>query len=133
MILSISSEAVADPVIDEGVRDGDRVCYSLAGFKQLLVLREEFKSCASERDLLEQKVNIQKEIILNLKQVDAAQKNSIEILSAGNARLFEAWRKENKLRHEAENVPAWGSFLPWTIAGVASIVAGGAVIYAVTK
>lgn len=49
----------------------------------------------------------------------------VRLLSAERDRLFEKWRLENKLRHEAENGPQIGSWVAWSLAGVAAALALG--------
>lgn len=73
--------------------------------------------------LLEDKVASLDESVTNLKKIIELKDYSMGICGVENKRLFELWKKENKLRHEAENRPRFGSWLSWGIAGGATIAA----------
>jgi hypothetical protein len=47
----------------------------------------------------------------------------IDLLQAERGRLLSRWTEENRLRLEAENRPMLGSWVPWTLAALASTVA----------
>ena len=47
----------------------------------------------------------------------------IRLLETDQIRLTEKWSQENKLRHECENSPKFGSWLAWGVAGVATVAA----------
>ena len=54
-------------------------------------------------------------------------------LQAERDRLFNLWKDENRRRHEAENRPAVGSWIAWSVAAVAAALALGFGIAAFSK
>lgn len=56
------------------------------------------------------------------RQLSLADEN-IKILKDERKLLTEKWEKENKLRHECENTPAFGSWIAWGSAGAMGLVA----------
>jgi hypothetical protein len=56
-------------------------------------------------------------------QIIVSKDKQIKILTDDRARIFNKWSDENKARHVCENKPAFGSWIAWGSAGVATITA----------
>lgn len=107
----------------------EKQCYDLEGYRALLKMAVDLDTLREQVILWQAKADAQQHIILDLREIDASQQDSIATLEAENERLFNLWKEENRLRHEAENVPEWGSWTGWVVAGVATLAAGGVLGY----
>lgn len=133
-----SSTAAAQSNLPQGTREGkntpnERVCYGLSEFKVLLKLDSDLSACAKTAKLLLQKIDVQEDQIDLFKRLTAAQDQIIQLQQAHNKALFEAWKEENKRRHEAENVPSVSSWLGWSVAGVSIAALAGVLTYAAIR
>ena len=46
-----------------------------------------------------------------------------KLLMDENTKLFEQWKQENRLRHEAENRPWYGNWVAWGVAAAVTVAA----------
>lgn len=134
-ICLLTATTQADPAdhLPPGTRTGDSICYDLPQFKVLLTLAANYEDADAERDNLNKKVDAQKEMIDIYAAAEIIQDDIISSLEVDRDIMFEKWKDENKRRHVAENVPQWVGSAGWIVAGVMTLVAAGAVTYAVTK
>lgn len=95
--------------------------YTLEEFKILLNIYNDYKIYNQHVPIL--KANLAKaDKIMGLKdQHMEYQSRQFEIIFAEKNRLYEKWKKENKLRHECENEPNFGSWISWSIAAAATV------------
>ena len=136
LVFALVRVASAQPLPEdfpEGEVIENKMCYDIEGFKIIAKYAIDSKSCAESKKVLEKTIDTQKEAITSLEKAIDLHEESISVLKQENTRLFDLWKEENKKRHEAENVPKWGSAEAWIAAGVATLVAGGAVTYAIIK
>lgn len=130
----VPTKAVADEShFPAGARIDDHQCYGLEEYKELLKLHSNYDSCLASLKIANELIALDKKVILNLEIIVDHQDSSIATLKVENKRLFGLWKEENRLRHKAENETSWTSWAGWIVAGVATIVAGGAVTYAIAK
>ena len=131
VICLLAATARAD--LPAGTRNEDNICYTFSAYKRLLQIDADLKAERAQTLQLDLKIQAQQEVIDTYRAIDVEQKNTIDRLAIENARIHEMWKEENRLRHEAENVPQWGGTLAWIVAGVATVAAGGAIGYAIAK
>lgn len=97
--------------------------YTLEEFKIVLHIYADYKAWHVQVPKLKDQVLKLTELSQNrerqLKLADA----NIKILEGERKLLTEKWEKENKLRHECENKPAFGSWIAWSTAGAMGLVA----------
>jgi hypothetical protein len=103
-------------------------CFELDDYKLLLHMDNDLRTA-------DQKIVLMSEEIRNLRGAENALVSAIHeadaqrvILQEDRVRFFELWKKENLAKHKAENRPMWGSWLPWTLAGVLAITTGGLLV-----
>lgn len=123
-ILVTASSAAAEP-LPQGrrVEVGREMlhCFNFDEYKSLVVMNRELEAVSAEMVLdKERKVLLSKEIDL-LKGIQKVQVAQVKLFSDENERLFQLWKEENRKRHVAENKPAWGSYLAWSLAGVFAV------------
>jgi len=121
-----------------GTREGvgtsnERVCYGFQDFKILLKIDQGFKDCKKQQELLKAQNTLLKEVVDTYKKVNTIQQDHISLLARRNDELFEAWKEENRKRHEAENIPQATNWLAWGIAGVSLASLAGVLSYAALK
>lgn len=109
----------------------EKVCFDLEGFKALLLLDTGYAACSEERQLMTRQIEDLNITIEQLQAVNASKDKAIDMLEESNDKWRAKWEEENKLRHEAENIPQGPSFLPWAIAAAAIIAGGSAITWAI--
>lgn len=122
LALTIASSAQAQsfptgsPCLQAGVR---HQCYDLENYRLLLQFNEELTLSRQRVSLLTERLEIAQRVSTSLQRAVDAQETQISTLSQERDRLFERWQEENRLRHEAENMPDFMSWLGWGIAAAA--------------
>ena len=101
----------------------DLRAYTLEEFKIILHIYADYQAWHREVPLLQEQVSKLEELTQNQnQQLQLADKN-IKILEGERDRLTKKWAEENKLRHECENKPAFGTWIAWGSAGALGLVA----------
>ncbi len=98
--------------------DGEiHFCFTEEGTKDLVNITNERDHCHEIEATLEEKLTLQLQKIAAMEEVVKIRTESVGVLKTENERLFQKWEKENKLRHEAEQKPQFGSWVAWGTAG----------------
>jgi hypothetical protein len=105
------------------IAQGTVQSYSLEEMKILLKMDVDLEAYEKEipkyKKSLEDYGKIVESMSIMLKSKDV----QIDTLTKERVRITEKWSQENKLRHECENSPRIGSWVAWSIAGVATVTA----------
>jgi hypothetical protein len=97
--------------------------FSLEEFKTILHIYTDYRSWGLQIPQLDQQVKLCTELTENQDKQISSLTDDHELLRKENQRLLVKWEKENKLRHEAENRPWYGSWVAWSVAAVATAAA----------
>lgn len=93
-------------------------CFTLSGTKDLINIYNEREHCFEQEAILEDALGLKLQKIAALEEIVKIKTESVDTLNFENNRLFLQWTEENKLRHEAEQKPQFGSWVAWGTAGV---------------
>lgn len=108
--------------------------YSLEEMKILLKMDVDLESCDFQFPELRNLLSATEQLVKANEAIIKSKDVQIDILKKEQSRLTEKWSQENKLRHECENKPRFGSWVAWAIAAVsASTAIALGVTLAVTK
>ena len=129
----VSIYALKQSVLPDGERRGGQMCYTLEGFKSLLLIDTALTLCKEELTIIKFQLHQYDRMLMDMESVSEIQDKVIDAQTVELQRMYKDWKEENRLRHLAENRPQWGSWAGWVVAGVASLVAAGAVGYAAHK
>jgi len=111
---------------------GERQGYSLEEMKVILHIFVDYRSWGQQMPKLKFQVENYSSLTENQSKQLILQANQLKLLQSERTLLTEKWSKENEARHLCENKPAFGSWIAWGIAGVATVAAGvlaGVLIY----
>lgn len=138
LVTSANLAFAQDPVAPTSIPDGRRChsvedgqlywCASPEEYAQLLLIEEEVHYWFEHAVHLMDTVS---ELQLYLTEINAAladAEEQVTVLTAENFRLYDLWKEENRLRHEAEVTGFW-DFVPWVLAVVeAAVILGGVLV-----
>jgi hypothetical protein len=97
--------------------------YTLEEMKVLLKIDAEYRLCFGQTPIYIKLINDYKELNENKAKQLKLLKNQIQILNQDRDRITKKWTEENRLRHECENKPNFGSWLSWGIAAATTATA----------
>lgn len=97
--------------------------YTLEEFKIVLHIYADYKVWYGQIPKLQDQVSKLEELVQNHKQQLELVDKNVKVLEGERDRLTKKWAEENKLRHECENKPAFGSWFAWGSAGALGLVA----------
>lgn len=99
--------------------------YTLEEMKVLLLMDTDLRAFEIEIPKLKQ-IEIDKQKIIEAKdKIISAKDTQLVLLQTDRDRITKKWTEENKLRHECENKPKFGSWIAWGTAGVLAAIALG--------
>lgn len=138
LISGLLSKTVAADQLPEGERinigtPNEKQCYDLDEYKQILRIAVNHNNCLEANKLKDEKITSLNLQIGLLEDIVETQEDSINVIQADRDRMFLKWKEENKLRHEAENRPQWGSWVAWSVAAVATVAGVTAITISVTR
>jgi len=107
--------------------------YTLEEFKTILHIHADYKSWHAKIPKLETKILKLEQLANNQVKQISLLGSSVEILKSERKLLTKKWENENRLRHECENKPAFGSWLAWGSAGAVGALATVLVIVLATR
>jgi hypothetical protein len=96
--------------------------YSLEEFKIVLRIHADYRAWGIQVPVLKEEVKHYEGLVENLYKQLKLQEENTTLLKEDRARLYEKWQTDNRLRHECENKPAFGSWVAWTAAAVMTAV-----------
>jgi hypothetical protein len=97
--------------------------YSLDEMKIVLKIEASYRALAGQVIEYDKLVKNITELSNNrAKQIELL-KNQVEIVKKDRDRITAKWTEDNRLRHECENKPAFGSWVSWGVAAAATAVA----------
>jgi hypothetical protein len=97
--------------------------YSLEEMKVLLKMDVDLEFYGTEFPKYKQLLEDYRKLIEARDNILKSKDIQIGLLTKDQTRLTEKWSQENKLRHECENKPRFGSWVAWTIVAVTSTIA----------
>lgn len=96
-------------------------CYNLEEYKELLRMDIDLRFYEEAYPNALERINSLELIVTDLQIALDAANRQIDTLQLERDRLFNKWKKENKLRLEAENKPMIGNWFAWGLAAVEAV------------
>lgn len=107
--------------------------YTLEEFKIILHIYTDYKSWGKQLPKIRLQRSILENLTANLKKQLELRAAEVEKLESERKLLTEKWKEENRLRHSAENRPAFGSWIVWGTAALTTAVAAVLTVVLITK
>jgi len=129
LILSLVTPAVGRPLYKAPkgtriqVQDKTYQGYTLEEVKVLLKMDVDLEFYDQAFPKLKLEIDSYKQIMKAREEELKSKDNQITLLQQDRVRLSAKWTEENRLRHECEEKPSFGSWLSWGAAGAATLVA----------
>jgi hypothetical protein len=129
----ICSVGFADPITLYRLPKGKRVQaqgetyqgYTLEEMKQLLLIDSDLRALEEEVPKLKDIERDKQKIIESKDKIILSKDIQIDLLSKDRDRITDKWKADNKLKHECEQKPKFGSWIAWGTAGILAAVALG--------
>lgn len=104
------------------------MCYSFEQYQLLLKLDNELRLADGTALAFSQSTSSLRTANLALSASLKVSNQQLVLMTEQRNQLFLDWKGENLARHKAENKPVFGSWIPWTVAGVSAALAAGLVV-----
>jgi len=95
--------------------------FSLGGFTELLRIDSDLMLAAAQVALLDEMLEHATSRIVALESANVSCTARVTTLQGERTRLLDMWTTENRLRIEAENRPAVGSFVAWILVAAEAV------------
>ena len=96
-------------------------CFDLDSSRDLLIVDRNLTACLQDNALQTQKGLRAEQNVSDLTTALRLTTENVNALQGEVTHMTNLWKAENKKRHEAENMPDWGSWVGW---GTAAVLAG---------
>lgn len=107
--------------------------YTLEEFKIILHIYTDYKSWGKQLPKIRLQRSTLENLTANLKKQLELRAAEVEKLESERKLLTEKWKEENRLRHLAENRPAFGSWIAWGTAALTTAIAAVLTVVITTK
>jgi len=127
LLVAVTASARAPYRLPPGTRlqlpEGTYQGYTLEEMKVLLKMDVDLEAYEKEIPKYKQSLEDYAKVLEAKEAIIKSKDKQVNLLKEDMARLTTKWSEENKLRHECENKPKFGSWIAWTIAAVATVTA----------
>lgn len=103
-------------------------CFDLQEYRVLLQMDVDLRSFQLQLTTSLERVDRLERALMAMNRAVDGYEEQVTTLQAERARLYEQWAEENRLRLLAENKPAIGSWIAWSLAAVEAAVILGLVL-----
>lgn len=121
---SVSAQTYERFRLPEGTRieyqDETYQAFNLGEYRELLHMDNDLRYLTNLVEDQSKQISLLNHSVEHLAYAIDLTETAVDILQEDRARLQMEWEKENRLRHQAEQRPAW-DWVPWTFTGVLAV------------